>query len=237
VDGVYLARPQGSVFDLLDVERIEVLRGPQGTLFGRNTTAGLVHVITKAPVDHFEGTIEGAVGNDDQYRAALMLNVPLAERLAARLAVQARQADGYVENVATGEDWNDEKRLSARLTTLWTPREDLDVSVGLEAQRHREHSALGQCVWAGPATGPEATGGLPFIAYVFGVFDEIRDTCNATDRYRSTENDPDEAEVDAYGATLTVRWDTGIGELTSITAYREVSEINQSWGFATDTVG
>src|SRR5690606_20383144 len=70
-----------------------------------------------------------------------------------------------------------------------------------------------------------------------GVFDEIRDTCNATDRYRSTENDPDEAEVDAYGATLTVRWDTGIGELTSITAYREVSEINQSWGFATDTVG
>jgi len=239
VDGVYLGRPQGSVFDLLDVERIEVLRGPQGTLFGRNTTAGLVHVITKKPGETLEATVEGGVGNDDQFRLAGMLNVPLSDTLAARFAVQARRAEGYVENSATGQDWNDDEGQSVRGTLLWTPRDDVEVQLSVDAQREREHSALGECTWGGPATGPEsiATGGLPFIAYVFGVFDEIRDTCNATDRYRSTENDPDENEVDAFGGTATVRWDLGFGELTSITAYRELEELNQSWGWGSDTIG
>ncbi|MBX3705744.1 MAG: TonB-dependent receptor [Pseudomonadales bacterium] len=239
VDGVYLGRPQGSVFDLLDVERVEVLRGPQGTLFGRNTTAGLVHVINKRPHDAFEASVEGGIGNDQQYRLAAIVNVPLAETLAARVALQGRQADGYVRNAASGRDWNDEDRISGRATVLWTPADTLDVQFAVDAERQRERSALGQCVWGGPATGPEsaATGGLPFIAYVFGVFDEIRDTCNATGRYRSTENDPDRSRVDAFGSALTVRWETGIGELTSITAYREVTQLNQSWGWGSDTVG
>jgi iron complex outermembrane receptor protein len=239
LDGVYLGRPQGSMFDLLDVERIEVLRGPQGTLFGRNTTAGLVHVITKRPGQDFEGTIEGGVGNDDQYRVSAMFNAPLSDTLATRFAVQARQAEGYVKNVATGQDWNDDDGQSARASLLWTPREDLDLLLSADIQREREHSALGQCVWNGPATGPEsaATFGLPFFAYVFGVFDEIRDTCNATGRYRSTENDPDRNQVDSYGVTATLRWDFGGAELTSITAYRDLEEMNQSWGWASDSVG
>lgn len=237
LNGVYLARPQGSMFDLLDVERVEVLRGPQGTLFGRNTTAGLVQVITKRPTDTLERVMQAGIGNDGQYRAAGMLNLPLSDTVMTRAAVQLRRADGYIENTATGQDWNDTDGLAGRLSTLWTPTDTLDVELTLDGERKDEHSALGQCVWGGPPTGAQATGGLPFISYVFGVFDEIRDTCNATDRYRSTDNDPDKNRVETWGATLTLTWDTEIGEVTSITGYRDITEMNQSWGWASDTVG
>ena len=237
VDGVYLARPQGSVFELLDIDRIEVLRGPQGTLFGRNTTAGLVQVITKRPGSELEGVVQGGMGNDGQYSGAGMLNLQLSDTVSKRTAIQMRRADGYVENTATNQDWNDTDAMTGRTSLLWTPNESLDVQLSLDGARRDEHAALAQCVWGGPATGAQATGGLPFIAYVFGVFDEVRDTCNATSRYRSTENDPPKNRVETWGATATVKWDTGIGEVTSITGYRDLKEMNQSWGWASDTVG
>lgn len=239
VDGVYLGRPQGSVFDLLDVERVEVLRGPQGTLFGRNTTAGLVHVITRRPGQEFEGALVGGAGNDGQYSFDGTVNVPIAETLAARIAFQTRKADGYVKNTATGQDWNDDNSQTLRASLLWSPRDDFEALLAFDLQRKREHSALGECTWGGPATPADTfvSGGLPFIAHIFGVFEEIRDTCNATGRFRSTDNDPDENKVDASGITLTLDWDLGFAQLTSITARRELEERNQSWGWASDTVG
>jgi iron complex outermembrane receptor protein len=78
LDGVYLGRPQGAVFDIMDIERIEVLRGPQGTLFGRNTTAGMVHVITRKPTDEFEAQVQIGAGNDSQLNGGFVLNVPMA---------------------------------------------------------------------------------------------------------------------------------------------------------------
>jgi iron complex outermembrane receptor protein len=239
LDGVYLARPQGSMFDLLDVERIEVLRGPQGTLFGRNTTAGLVHVITKRPGQELEGALVGGVGNDEQYSLDGTVNLPLGDTLAARVAFQTRQAEGYVKNTATGQDWNDNDSQTLRASLLWSPRDDFEALLAFDIQRKREHSALGECTWGGPATAADTfvSGGLPFIAHIFGVFEEIRDTCNATGRYRSTENDPDKNKVDAHGITLTLDWDLRFAELTSITARRELEERNQSWGWASDTIG
>ncbi|MEZ5557645.1 MAG: TonB-dependent receptor [Pseudomonadales bacterium] len=236
-DGVYLGRPQGAVFDFMDVERVEVLRGPQGTLFGRNTTAGLVHVISKRPESEFDYRVGGGFGNDGQIKAEAMVNLPVNDTLAFRIAAQHRQSDGYMDNTGTGDDWNDENSQNARASLLWTPNDRFRALVIADYQRAREKGGLGTCEWTEPDNGAESQAFLPSIAFIFGVYDEIRDTCNATRFGKSSENDPSDSNIDAYGLNLTLNYDMDWAELTSITAYRDVEDLNQSWGWASDTVG
>jgi iron complex outermembrane receptor protein len=121
LDGIYIARPQAQTFSFLDVDRIEVLRGPQGTLYGRNTTAGVVNVISNAPVQHLEGAASLALGNYHSRMASGMLNVPLSEVLALRAAVSINSHDSYLRNgqgtgYELGRDRDDRSaRLSAKL--------------------------------------------------------------------------------------------------------------------------
>ncbi len=237
VDGVYLARPQGAVFDFLDIDRVEVLRGPQGTLFGRNTTAGLIHVVSKRPEEEFDYSVNAGVGNRGQVRASAMLNAPLGDTLSARLAIQHRETDGYVENTATGEDWNSENSQMGRLSLRWEASEKLLADLIVDWQRTREHGSLGHCEWRGPDNGALGLPGFMGVAHVLGVYDEIRDTCNATTRYRSTENGDPDSNVDSVGITLHLDIDLGFATLTSISSWRDMEEYNGSWGLATDTVG
>lgn len=124
VDRIYLGRPQGGVFDLFDVNLVEVLRGPQGTLFGRNTTAGLVHVITNDPSNEYEGKISLGFGNDGQQNTDALINVPIIDGvLAARLALQTRRDDGYMKDMS-GRNWNETDSKSARGKELWTPTDN-----------------------------------------------------------------------------------------------------------------
>lgn len=121
LDGVYIARPQSQNVDLLDVERIEVLRGPQGTLYGRNATAGVVNVISRQPTDVLEGAAAVEAGNYRLRRADAMLNVPVSASLALRAALSRTTHDSYLDNAqgtghTLGLDRNDRAaRLSARL--------------------------------------------------------------------------------------------------------------------------
>jgi iron complex outermembrane receptor protein len=128
IDGVYVARPQSQTVPFFDVDRIEVLRGPQGTLYGRNTTAGVVHVISKAPVPYFEGEGYAEVGSYNSRKLGATVNVPAGESLALRAAVAANRRDPFLRN-AQGtpyhlgmerDDWA--ARLSAKL--------DLDRALG-----------------------------------------------------------------------------------------------------------
>ena len=98
LDGVYIARPQSQDVDLLDVERVEVLRGPQGTLYGRNATAGVVNVVSRAPTQMLEGSAGAEVGNANARRVDAMLNVPVNAGLALRAAVAANRRDSYLHN-------------------------------------------------------------------------------------------------------------------------------------------
>ena len=235
MDGIYLGRPQGGVFDFLDIDRVEVLRGPQGTLFGRNTTAGLVHVISNRPRDAFDYSIGAGVGNDGILTAEGMVNVPISDTLAARLAFQHRESDGYVHNTATGEDWSDENSQGARLSLRFTPNDRVTADLIIEAQRARELSTLGSCEWTEPDDGSQTGAFLPLMAFVFNVYDEIRDACNSTRPYASNDNDPDpESEVDAYSGTLDLNVDVGFGDLTYLVSYREVTTFNGSWGWGSD---
>ena len=235
VDGVYLGRPQGGVFDFLDIDRVEVLRGPQGTLFGRNTAAGLVHVVSNRPARRREYSLAAGIGNDGGRLARAVLNAPLGDGLAARLAFQHRSSDGYMENTATGEDWNDENAQTARLSVRFAPNDAVTADLILDAQRVREKPGLGTCEWTEPDDGAASTALLPGVAFVFGVYDEIRDACDVTRPYASHDDDPAASDVDALGAALHLDADLGAARLASVTAYRRVVDFNGSWGFGSDT--
>ena len=239
VDGVYLGRPQGGQFDFLDVDRVEVLRGPQGTLFGRNTTAGLVHIITNRPTDEFDYSVGAGIGNDNARRVEGMLNLPLNDVLAARLAVQHREADGYVRNVGTGEDWGDENSTMARLSFRWTPNDRAHADLIIEAYRADETALLASCEWGGPPNGANAAPfSVMWAAWVLNIYDELRNACLGTSPYRSDDNDPDSSsDAETYSVTLDVSVDLGFADLTSISSFRDLTSYNGSWGWGTDAVG
>jgi iron complex outermembrane receptor protein len=121
LDGIYIARPQSQTLGFLDVDRIEVLRGPQGTLYGRNTTAGVVNVISNAPVQRREGSASVALGNYHSRVATGMLNVPLSDTIALRAAVALNRHDSYLRNgqgtgFELGQDRDDRSgRISAKM--------------------------------------------------------------------------------------------------------------------------
>ncbi|MEW6763035.1 MAG: TonB-dependent receptor [Pseudomonadota bacterium] len=121
LDGVYIARPAGQTANFLDVDRIEVLRGPQGTLYGRNTTAGLVNVISNAPTRQLEGRVAVEAGTHGNRKAEGVVNVPVSDALALRAAVSTRHQDPFLKNgqgtgLRPGMDRDDrDARLSAKL--------------------------------------------------------------------------------------------------------------------------
>src|SRR5688572_22869293 len=108
LNGVYLARSTGGNFDMIDVQRVEVLRGPQGTLFGRNTTGGAVNIITNEPTGEFGGSVRADYGNYDSVLLRGVLNLPIdGDEFGVRLAYQHRQHDGYGRNLVAGNPLND----------------------------------------------------------------------------------------------------------------------------------
>lgn len=116
LDDVYLGRAQGSFLDIYDVERIEVLRGPQGTLYGRNTIGGAVKFVSKAPAEEFGVEAEVAAGNYGQRRAKVAVDAPILEdKLLVKAVVAYNGRDGYATNSVTGSDDGDKEALSARL--------------------------------------------------------------------------------------------------------------------------
>jgi iron complex outermembrane receptor protein len=129
VDGVYYARPAGATFDLEDIGQIDVLRGPQGTLFGRNTTAGAINVTTLAPSFHPEATGEITGGNLGDLQAKASVSGPLSDTLAGRLAVSSTEHDGYLTNADDGKKVNDERDLNIRGQLLYSPDAALKVRV------------------------------------------------------------------------------------------------------------
>jgi iron complex outermembrane receptor protein len=106
LDGVYLSSPRGSIFDLPDVARLEVLRGPQGTLFGRNATAGAVSVVTRDPSGEFGGKLEGTYGNHDQYRIRASIETPQMGPFSAYFSFVRNYKQGDIRNAGAGFIWD-----------------------------------------------------------------------------------------------------------------------------------
>ena len=114
VDDIYISRQNANNFSFFDVERIEVLRGPQGTLFGRNTTGGAINVILKKPSPDLGGYVEGSYGRFDEVRGRASIDIPLSDKLLTKFSAFGVRRDGYIRNVTTGERNNGESNYGFR---------------------------------------------------------------------------------------------------------------------------
>lgn len=128
-DGVYIGRSQGLINEVAELERIEVLRGPQGSLYGRNATGGAINFISSPPeLGAFEASQSLAIGNYDQFRARTRLNIPVGDALAVELGYVHSQKDGYVRNRGTGvARFGDQRRDAYRAAVRWAPSDVIDV--------------------------------------------------------------------------------------------------------------
>ena len=125
VDDVYVARPQGAVLDIFDIERLEVLRGPQGTLYGRNTIGGAIKYVTKRLGPDPELTLKGAHGSYNQVDLIASGSAPITETLRIGGAIARYTRDGYGTNLNTGAEHYNKDVTAGRLSVEWTPRDDL----------------------------------------------------------------------------------------------------------------
>jgi iron complex outermembrane receptor protein len=137
VDGVYFARPAATTLDFIDIEQIEVLRGPQGTLFGKNTTAGAFNITTRAPSFKPGGGFEVSYGNYGFIQAKASVTGPLGKKFAARLAFSGTQRDGTLYNVSTQKKVNDLNNQGIRAQLLYTPNDKIKITLTGDATRQR----------------------------------------------------------------------------------------------------
>lgn len=148
VDGVFLPRAIGTIIDIIDVEQIEVLRGPQGTLFGKNTVGGAVNVTTIKPTDVLEGSVLVRPGNLGTIDTRLMMNVPIVEdTLAARFAFASTNRDGYVYNRFRDDGLSDRHSIAFLGSLRYRPVDDLTIDVTGTWAHQRSRSLGGQCVF------------------------------------------------------------------------------------------
>ncbi len=138
VDGVYIARSVGGILDLIDIERVEVLRGPQGTLFGRNTIGGAISITTRKPDEELSGRISATYGVDNRIDVIGSVNVPWSDSFFSTFSVGHLSQDGYVER-DDGVDLGDENTLTGRAAFRWLASEAVEVNFSVEGTRDREN--------------------------------------------------------------------------------------------------
>lgn len=245
VDGVYRNRTADALDDLTDVERVEVLRGPQGTLFGKNTTAGAISIITRKPTFDPEAGLSLTGGNFDAFLAnGFVSGAIIDDKLAGRLDASVNTRSGFIKDVDTGQTYNNRKRWNVRGQFLFTPTSDIEFRLigdygeknenccQAVYQSYGRHNSIpiapAQIVQdlansigrhlATPYTGPR------FPANI-GTLVTIPPTGFIQDanfkNYRGSYNSPLQSDSRNWGVSGQLDWSLGFGTLTSITAYRQ----------------
>ncbi|MCW5573312.1 MAG: TonB-dependent receptor [Steroidobacteraceae bacterium] len=210
VDDVYIPRQTGALFDLYDIERIEVLRGPQGTLYGRNTSAGAIKLVSVKPSQERRGMFELTGGDYGRFDARASISGGLTETLSGQLAVLSRQRDGYDRNLVNGARVNDQDIVSGRAALRFQPTAALDILLAYDQSRDRSTPGF-------------ATGVLLQPPGDLGPWNPREQYDGDTDVHtlRSDLVDPVN-DLDQRGASLNVGWDIGAVTLRSITAWRDL---------------
>jgi len=233
LDGVYIARSIGSVLDVAEVERIEVLRGPQGTLFGRNTIGGAISVITKKPGDEFSGYVSAKVGSYDRFNFQGSVDVPIVEdKLLSQFSIARFSGGDHIDRPILGDEAGGDDSWGGRAAFLYMPSDSLEVNLNFDATKIREESCCSELVAVneagffaaannGYALGP---GGPPQLdpsdpAY-FGVSDL------PTSEFQDNTDYKLPSDLDIWGTSLTIekQFENGMS-FKSITAYRDMDTL------------
>lgn len=209
LDDVYLARPQGALLDIYQVERVEVLRGPQGTLYGRNAVGGAIKYVTKRLPQETGASLKVSLGSYDQRDLVGSVSLPVTDNLRVGASVASLQRDGYGENLTTGEDNYNKDVLAYRVSAEFEPNDDLLIRLAYDHSDDDSDPVAGYRPFTGTASGVEPLG-------------DLRDTTAGASQLATTAGIDGRNEVEAEGLHLSVDW--SVNEritLRSISAWRE----------------
>ena len=226
IDGVYLGRAQANDLDMLDIERVEVLRGPQGTLFGKNTSGGAINIVTKQPdLTGFSGRAQVTVGSRDRFDLNGGLNVPLVDdKVALQVSVSRRRQDGYGHRILAGDDEGNTRRDSERGQLLVKPTENFSILLEADRTHFNETNAVMDLYEA-------LTTGAP-IAAINGLFAAGLTPLPYDNRwvtpgdFTTNGTGPNSNRGNIWGTAATITWGFSGATLKSITSYRHIHTHN-----------
>jgi len=209
LDGVVMGRSGMAFLDLVDIERVEVLRGPQGTLYGKNASGGVVHIITRDPTPELSGTAAATAIEDDEYRLDGSISGPITDSLGYRLTGSGVNADGYAENVYNGDSINDTQSYNIRGKLLWQASDDLEFMLASDYSKSDcDCTALSvRAILEGPNQQELLEQQLPVVPSKHNQ--DVNNDQAAFTHIRSS------------GHSVTANWDLDEYVLTAITAYRD----------------
>lgn len=223
VDGVYRSRPGMVLSSMLDIGQVEILRGPQGTLFGKNTTAGAITMTSNLPREEFGYSGEVTLGDYDRQRFTGHVTGPLGDSVLARLALLSDQRNGFTNAVYGQDDYGDLDTQAGRVSLLWTANDDLGVRLIGDYSDSNEVCCFGNPV---PYNRAMSLTGGPFNDYYREAaqanFDTDRDLLALDPDDRETQNNVEPSNDNTEGGlVLDASWNLGFAELRSISGYRD----------------
>ncbi|MRX40964.1 TonB-dependent receptor plug domain-containing protein [Flavobacterium sp. LC2016-23] len=215
VDGVYYARPAATTLDFIDVEQIEVLRGPQGSLFGKNTTSGAFNITTRKPSFTSGADFEVSYGNYAFLQAKTSVTGALSQKIAGRLSFSGTQRDGLIDNVATGRATNTLNNQGIRGQLLYTPSDNTNIILSADITTQRPDG------YAQVVAGVAPTQRAPYRQFnaIIADLNYQLPSQNAFDR-KIDHDTPWRSGQDMGGISLNIDTKIGSGTLTSTTAWR-----------------
>lgn len=212
IDGVYRSRSAGAISDLPNLERVEVLRGPQSTLFGKNASAGVINIVTAKPSGERAGRLSGTVGNYGAFVAKAYYEDAFSDTAAFSLSASSNTRDGYIDNLTTGNDLNDRNRQSFRGQLLLNPGENTEIRFIADYDTIDEVCCSTVNLIAGPTVGAIQFAGGALIA-------------NDPDALQTRTNIDPNNQLDNTGLSMQIDHDFENFTLTSITSFRNVDSV------------